>query len=323
MEVGAGFPQNVGENSNETDLMASPNFNSRQDVTPGECETLSPLVRRIVAGNAGPYTFTGTATYIVGRAEVAIIDPGPDDEKHLDALLAATQGATVSHILVTHTHLDHTGLAPRLAEATGAPTLGFGGHGAGAAGQPGIEAVGDAGADKHFQPDTTLGDGERIEGPDWALTAVHTPGHTSNHMSFALDGEAALFTGDHVMGWSTTMVAPPDGHMGEYMSSLRRLLKRRDEVYWPGHGGPVVQPRRFVRALVSHREAREQAFVKRLRAGDRTIGEIVGNVYGGLDEKLKYAAALTTFAHLLDLLERGAVTVEGPLELNAVFQISE
>lgn len=300
--------------------MAPPNFNSRQDVKPGECETLSPLVRRIVAGNAGPYTFTGTATYIVGRTEVAIIDPGPDDDDHLEAILAATRATPVSHILVTHTHLDHTALAPRLAEATGAPVLGFGGHGKG---RLDIEAVGDAGADRNFRPHGTLGDGARIEGPGWNLAALHTPGHTSNHLCFALQNEAALFTGDHVMGWSTTMVAPPDGHMGDYMSSLRRLLERRDQVYWPGHGGPVVQPRRFVRALVSHREAREQAFVKRLRAGDRTVRDIVGKVYSNLDERLQTAAALTTLAHLLDLVERGAVEAEGPLGLNARFRVKD
>jgi len=300
--------------------MAAPNFNSRQTVTPGVCETLSPLVRRIVAGNSGPYTFTGTATYIVGRGQVAIIDPGPGDDDHLAALLAETRAETVSHILVTHTHIDHTELAPRLAEATGAPTFGFGVHGAGRSGGLEIDPVGDTGRDEEFSPDTLLADGDLIEGRDWRLTALHTPGHTSNHLSFALDSEASVFTGDHVMGWSTTMVAPPDGHMGDYMSSLRRLLKRRDKIYWPGHGGPVEQPGRFVKALVSHREARERSFVKRLRNGDRTVRDIVANVYAGLEDRLQHAAALTTLAHLLDLVERDVVEAEGPLGLDTVFR---
>jgi len=326
IQINSGDPKRFScikryENSFDYHLMVTPNFNARQKVTPGECETLSPLVRRVVAGNAGPYTFTGTATYIVGQKHVAIIDPGPDDDDHLAALLAETKAETISHILVTHTHIDHTALVPKLVEATGAPVLGYGAHGAGRAGGLKIEAVGDTGKDESFLPDTHLRDGDQIQGQGWRLTALHTPGHTSNHLSFALDSEASVFTGDHVMGWSTTMVAPPDGHMGDYMSSLRRLLERRDNIYWPGHGGPVEQPGRFVKALVSHRQARERSFVKRLRAGDRTVGDIVANVYGGLEEKLQHAAALTTLAHLLDLLERGVVRAEGPLGLDAVFRI--
>jgi glyoxylase-like metal-dependent hydrolase (beta-lactamase superfamily II) len=300
--------------------MASPNFNSRQDVTPGVAEAVSPLVRRVVAGNASPYTFTGTATYIVGAGEVAIIDPGPDEEAHLQALLDATRGERVSHILVTHTHLDHTGLRRRLVEATGAPTFGFGPHGSGRPVRLAAAAAGEAGGDRDFVPDYRIGDGDVVEGQGWRLRAVHTPGHTSNHLSFALDAEAAFFSGDHVMGWSTTMVAPPDGHMGDYMASLRALLERKDDVYWPGHGGPVEQPRRFVRALISHREAREQAFLKRLQEGDRTVGQIVESVYRGLDERLKRPAALTALAHLIDLVERGDVEVLGPLGLEAEFR---
>lgn len=300
--------------------MAAPNFNSKQDVTPGVCEPLSPLVRRVVAGNASPYTFTGTATYIVGRGDVAIIDPGPDEGDHLAALLAATSGERVSHILITHTHRDHTALVPRLAKATGASTYGFGPHGTGRPQCVKLDAMGDMGADLKFQPATTIDHGGVIEGDNWRLDVLHTPGHTSNHLSFALEAEDALFTGDHVMGWSTTMVAPPDGHMGDYMASLRSLVKRRDVVYWPGHGGPVVQPTRFVRALISHREARENAFVRRLKAGDRTIAEIVAAIYSELDGKLKKAAALTTLSHLIDLVEQGVVEADGPLGLEAEFR---
>ena len=303
--------------------MASPNFNSRQDVTPGICETLSPMVRRVVADNASPYTFTGTASYIVGHGDVAIIDPGPDDDSHLAALLAATGGERITRIVVTHTHLDHTGLVPRLAAQTGAVTFGFGKHGSGAKAMPEIAAIGDTGGDIQFTPMEELEDGAVLEGPDWCLEAVHTPGHTSNHLCFALDNEETLFSGDHVMGWSTTMVALPDGHMGDYMASLRRLQTRKDSVYWPGHGGPVHQPRRFVRALIAHREAREQAFVRRLRAGDRTVGEIVGSIYSELEGKLQQAAALTTLSHLVDLVERGEVIANGPLGLKTEYRTAD
>lgn len=303
--------------------MASPNFNSRQPVTPGECVTLSPKVARVVAGNASPYTFTGTASYIVGTKSVAIIDPGPDEDDHLAALMAAIGERPVSHILITHTHLDHTALVPRLAQATGAPTFGFGAHGSGRAPRLDLAPSGDAGADASFEPQEIIEDGAIVEGEDWCLQAIHTPGHTSNHLCFSLDDEAALFSGDHVMGWSTTMVAPPDGHMGDYMASLRLLQARKDQTYWPGHGGPIEQPRRFIRALVSHREAREQAFVKRLRQGDRTVGSIVDGIYSELEGRLKRAAALNTLSHLLDLIDRGEVRAEGPLGLDAEFYLED
>lgn len=300
--------------------MVAPNFNSRQTVRHGVAEQVSPGIRRVVAANASPFTFTGTASYVVGSGDVAIIDPGPDDDDHLAALLAATKGERVSHILISHTHLDHTSLVPRLVEATGAATYGFGPHGAGRRVQIGAAFSGDAGGDREFTPDIRLADGDVVEAESWHLVALHTPGHCANHLSFAFEEQGALFSGDHVMGWSTSVVAPPDGHMGDYVEALRRLTKRDDRVYWPGHGGPVEQPGRFVRALVAHREAREEAFLKRLKNGDRTVGQIVAAIYRDLDPKLVRAAELTTLAHLIALADRGEIEVLGPLGLEAEFR---
>ena len=288
------------------------------------CEPLSALVRRVTAANASPYTFTGTATYIVGHGEVAVIDPGPDQSDHLQALLAALAGETVVGIFVTHTHTDHSPLARRLADETQAPVFAFGAHGAG---RPNPVAIAgeslDIGADRDFAPDATLAPGQMVHGPGWSLEAVHTPGHTSNHLCFALEQEKTLFSGDHVMGWSTTLVSPPDGHMGDYMASLRQLLDRDEQVYWPGHGGAVHQPRRYVRALVGHREAREAAFVKRLKAGDQTVGDIVQAVYSGLSPNLQYAAALTTLAHLVSLTERGRIAPNGDHGLETNYRATD
>lgn len=300
--------------------MASPNFQSRESVTPGQVVDLADGVRRIVAGNATPFTFTGTATYLVGTGEVAVIDPGPDDDEHLSALQEATRGERITDIVITHTHLDHTALVPKLVQATGATTWGFGPHGSGRPARLALTPAGEAGGDRIFAPDRRIGEGDVVEVAGRRLRARHTPGHCSNHLCFELEGAKALFSGDHVMGWSTTIVAPPDGHMGDYMDSLRSLLQGSHDVYWPGHGGPIVNPARYLRALISHRESREQAFMNRLRLGDRTIAAIVEAIYRDLDERLKRAAALTTLAHLVDLVERGEVEAEGPIGLDAVFR---
>lgn len=264
-----------------------------------------PLVRRLIAPNAGPFTHSGTCTYVVGRGRVAVIDPGPSDGEHLLALVEALKGETVSHIVVTHTHRDHSPGARDLKALTGAPIVGCGPH------RPFREvALGeaprlDASADAEHSPDAEMREGDAIEGTGWTLRAVATPGHTANHLCFALPEAEALFSGDHVMAWSTTIVAPPDGSMAAYMASLEQLRGRAERIYWPGHGGPVRDPQRFLRALVGHRRAREAGILRRLAEGDRLIGEIVPRIYEGLPPALHGAAALSTFAHLEDLVARG------------------
>ncbi|ACK50053.1 beta-lactamase domain protein [Methylocella silvestris BL2] len=276
-------------------------FNRAFDATAGTLEILSPLVRRIVADNPGPMTFTGTCAYIVGAGEVAIIDPGPASESHLAALADALRGEKIAAILVTHTHKDHSPGARLLQAATGAPILGC---------APYAETAGSGSHDLLYAPDRILRDGDRFEGDGFSLVCVETPGHTSNHLAFALPQEQALFSGDHVMAWSTTVVIPPDGSMRDYMNSLDRLRQRDDRIYWPGHGGPVSEPQRFVRALAHHRRQREQAILSRLEKGDATVEAIVANVYENLPEKLRFAAGLSTLAHLQDLSDRGLVAFE-------------
>ncbi|HXK53109.1 MAG TPA: MBL fold metallo-hydrolase [Hyphomicrobiales bacterium] len=296
-------------------------FNTDFDITHGVADRLSPLVRRIVAPNPSHFTFMGTCSYIVGHGEVAVIDPGPDDESHIDALLRvlAARNERVSHILVTHTHKDHSPGARLLKKRTGAPVYAQGRHGAGIGAAPSGSPALDAGGDMEFDPDIRVGHGEVIEGEGFALECVFTPGHTSNHMAFALNQEGALFSGDHVMAWSTSVVAPPDGNMGAYMDSLSLLTTRADKVYWPGHGGPVTKPRAFVRAFITHRRMRENAILNRLQAGDRTIDEIVPRIYDGLSPKLVPAAGLSVLAHLQDLVARGMVTSNGEATRDAAF----
>jgi glyoxylase-like metal-dependent hydrolase (beta-lactamase superfamily II) len=298
----------------------TPDFD-RSPPANGVVETVSPLIRRLIAPNPGPFTFTGTCTYVVGHGEVAVIDPGPADSGHLAALTAALAGETIRHIVVTHTHRDHSPGARELATLTGAPIIGCGPHRAARALGDGEQARLDAGGDAEHAPNLILADGDRIEGDDWTLVAVETPGHTANHLAFALPQENALFSGDHVMAWSTSVVAPPDGAMRAYMASLDKLRARSDDrIYWPGHGGPVRDPARFVRALVGHRRQREAAILRRLGEGDRSIAEIVPKIYDGLDKRLHGAAALSVFAHLEDLVDRGLVAVDGACALQSLFR---
>jgi glyoxylase-like metal-dependent hydrolase (beta-lactamase superfamily II) len=273
----------------------------------GTVAVLSPLVRRIIAGNSGPMTFTGTCSYIVGRGTVAIIDPGPDDPAHVERLLAAVRGETVSHIVVTHTHRDHSPAVPALKAATGATVVGCGPHRASRQLGPGEGRVLDAAADTDFAPDWAMRDGDAVSGPGWCLAAVETPGHTANHLAFTLAEEATLFSGDHVMAWSTSVVAPPDGSMAAYMASIEKLRGLEHARYWPGHGGPVVEPQRFLRGLVQHRRLREAAILNRLGAGDETIAAMVPVIYQGLAPALHRAAALSVLAQLEDLVLRGTV----------------
>jgi glyoxylase-like metal-dependent hydrolase (beta-lactamase superfamily II) len=281
-------------------------FDRSAEGAPGEPVRLSPLVRRVLAPNPSPFTFTGTQTHLVGHRRVAVIDPGPDDATHVAALLAALDGETVEAIVVTHTHRDHTGAVAALAAATGAPVVGCAPlvHGEG-----GVRL--DAGGDGSYRPDRVLADGDAVAGPGWTLTAVATPGHTSNHLAVALAEETALFTGDHVMAWSTTVVAPPDGDMARYRDSLEKLIGRREEVYYPAHGPAKANARAYAAGLLKHRRLREAQIIARLKAGDHAVADIVAALYRGLDQRLVPAAGMSVLAHLLDLEARGVVVASG------------
>ena len=264
----------------------------------GAVSELSPLIRRIVAHNPGPFTFRGTGTYIIGHERIAIIDPGPADDAHIEALMQAVRGETVTHILITHTHRDHSPAAAAVKAATGAATFAFSAH----CGNPAVPGV-EEGADFDFQPDQTMRDGDTIIGPGWTISAVHTPGHTSNHLCFALGEEATLFSGDHVMGWSTSVIAPPDGRMADYLASLSKLLEREDELFRPTHGPEIADPKALVRAFLEHR-AERTAQIQRCLSGEfNTIGEIVQIIYANHDVRLHGAAAHSVLAHLIAMVE--------------------
>lgn len=289
----------------------------------GRADRLSPLIRRVICNNPGPFTFTGSGTYIIGPDEgpLAVIDPGPDDPSHLAALLAALGGARVSHVLITHTHKDHCGGARAFADRVGAPIAGAGPH-------PVFDHNHDApaleeGADYRYRPDKILADGARISGGLWTIEAVATPGHLSNHLCFALLEEAALFTGDHIMGWSTTVVAPPDGDMGDYFSSLEKLLARDDVRYLPTHGAPIEKPRPFVRAVRTHRLMRDAQIVEQLRQGRRRIREIVPKMYADIDKRLHGAASLNVLAHLIRLVRTGAVLCDAEPTMESEYRLPE
>jgi glyoxylase-like metal-dependent hydrolase (beta-lactamase superfamily II) len=280
-----------------TDLQFDRNF----EVTPGKADRVSPLVRRVLVNNPSPYTFKGTNSYIVGSGHVAVIDPGPDDDAQLAALLDAVRGETVTHILVTHSHADHSPLARRLQQVTGAITMAYGAVEA----PPSAGLRLDASIDHDFEPDQRLAEGDCLSGPGWTLEALFTPGHMSNHMCFALKEEKALFAGDHVMAWATSVIAPPDGDMGQYFASLRKLLDRDDHVYHPGHGPSKRDPLPLVRGYLAHRRMREEAIRARVAQGARSVGEIVASIYADVDPRLHGAAALSTTAHLDHLVEQG------------------
>lgn len=276
------------------------------EATPGTREQIEPLVARVLATNPSPYTYTGTQTYLVGTSDLAVIDPGPDLPEHLDALLAAIEGRPVRAILCTHTHRDHSPLARPLAQATGAPIVGCA--------PLAIDDAGpraDAAFDADYAPDRVLGDGERIAGDGWTIEALATPGHTSNHLCFALVESGALFTGDHVMGWSTSVVSPPDGDMTDYMASLARLQARDDRIYYPAHGPAVERPQRLVRGMLGHRKQREGQILRLLARGVGAIPAMVDEMYVGLDPRLHGAAARSVLAHLIDLERRGLARGQG------------
>ncbi|MBY3068171.1 MBL fold metallo-hydrolase [Rhizobium laguerreae] len=300
--------------------MDSPAFDLAFEPAYGQAVPVVSGVERVTANNPGPFTFFGTNSYIVGASSVAVIDPGPEDEAHYQALMAALGGRAVTHIFVSHTHRDHSPLARRLQAATGAVTVGQGPHRPARPLREGEINPFSESSDLSFVPDIAIGDGETISGDGWALSAVLTPGHTANHAAFALEGRDILFSGDHVMAWSTSIVAPPDGSMADYMESLERLIERQDRLLLPGHGGPVTEPASFLPALKAHRLKREQAVLARIRAGDRGIAEMVKAIYRDTDPKLHGAAALSVLAHIEDLVERGMIAADGPPTLAATYR---
>jgi glyoxylase-like metal-dependent hydrolase (beta-lactamase superfamily II) len=282
---------------------------------------LSPLLRRVIADNGGPFTFTGTCSYIVGTGKVAIVDPGPAAaEAHLASLLDAVRGETVTHIVVTHTHRDHSPLARALKAATGAPIVGCGPHRPARARADGLADGLDSGGDREHVPDMLMADGDAVTGPGWTLTALATPGHTANHLAFALPEENALLSGDQVMAWSTTVIAPPDGSMADYMASLRHLLTLEHATYWPGHGGPVRDPQRYVRGLVAHRRQRERMILEAVKGGAQTIHAIVEAAYPAIAPKLAGAASMSTLAHLEFLVEQGLVASDGEVSFKSLYR---
>ncbi len=298
-------------------------FNKTFDLEPDRVREIAPGVRAIVADNPGPFTFKGTMSYIVGRGKVAILDPGPDDDAHVAALLDAVRGETVTHIFVTHTHRDHSPAVPKIKAATGAKVYAQGPHRLARPLHIGETRRLDASADMDFRPDVALADGETVSGDGWTLEAVTTPGHTANHMAFAFKEADLLFAGDHVMGWSTTIVAPPDGAMSDYMASLHKLARRSEPLYLSGHGAPVSDAPRYVQFLIRHRQGREASILHRLGKGAADIPTIVKAVYIGLDPRLAGAAALSVLAHMEDLAARGVVATEGPPSIEGTYRLAD
>ena len=296
-------------------------FDKDLDLVPDVVDEPAPGVRRIMANNPGPFTFKGTVSYIIGRDNVAIVDPGPDDAAHIGALLDAVRNETVTHIFVTHTHRDHSPAVPAIKAKTGATVYAEGPHRAARPLHIGEHNPLDASADRDFRPDVALKDGEVVAGDGWTIEAVATPGHTANHMAFALKENNALFSGDHVMGWSTSIVAPPDGSMRDYMASLDRLAARPETVYLPGHGDVIRDAPDFVARYIAHRRGREASILHRLGKGETDIPGLVRAIYIGLDSRLTGAAALSTLAHLEDLTARGMVATDGAPSISGRYRL--
>jgi glyoxylase-like metal-dependent hydrolase (beta-lactamase superfamily II) len=311
--------------------VTGPKFQTLDDVVYGRVEQVAPLIRRVVAENPSKFTYRGTGTYIVGHGRVAVIDPGPALDAHRDALAAALDGEQVTAICVTHSHNDHSPLAAWLGVETGAPTVAFGPHPPPEPDDDGLSAeIADGvkveeAVDLAFDPDVRVVDGDvAASGPGWTIGAVHTPGHTSNHTCFALAEERVLFPGDHVMGWSTTVVSPPDGDMAAYVESLRKVAARSDHSYWPTHGPCISEPRRYVEALIAHRLERERQIVETLSVGVGEIPEIVARLYVDVADELHKAAGRTVLAHLGKLVDDGAVRVAGggPPRLGSRYELA-
>ena len=296
-------------------------FDKRFDLPPDTVEEVVPGVRRVLANNPSPFTFKGTLSYIIGRGQVAIVDPGPLDEAHIKALLDAVRGETVTHIFVTHTHRDHSPAVPAIKAATGALVLAEGPHRAARSLNVGEAPRLDASNDTDFRPDRALADGEVVTGKGFTIEAVTTPGHTANHMAFAFKEANLLFSGDHVMAWSTPVVAPPDGAMSDYMASLQKLARRSEAIYLPGHGGVVREAPSFVQHYIRHRQGREASILHRLAKSEADIPTIVRAIYIGLDPRLLKAAGLSVLAHLEDLVTRGVVKTDGQPSIEGRYRL--
>lgn len=284
----------------------------------GELADIAPGVRRIIAENPSPFTLYGTGTYVLGSGEVAVIDPGPADPAHIQALVDGLGEEVITHVLVTHTHMDHSPGCELLRAHTDAPTFAYGPHGAGKL-EEGVPV--EEGGDMDFQPDHEVRHGDVIEGGDWSVECVYTPGHTSNHMCFQLREGRALFTGDHVMGWSTSIISPPDGDMVAYMASLDLLLERDDAVYWPTHGPSIVDTKPHIRAFIEHRRERERQILDCVAAGVGRIKDMVPRMYVGTPEFMYPAAARSVLAAVESLVRRGDLGVDGAVSLEADYSL--
>ena len=298
--------------------MVSIPFRRELEFEYGAVAIVAPGIRRVIANNPSAFTLYGTGTYIIGQGEVAVIDPGPPDDGHIQAILRATAGETVTHMLVTHTHMDHSPGCRLLAEHTDAKTYGFGSHGAGKA-EGGV--IVEEGGDMDFAPDVIVRHGELIEGQDWSVECVHTPGHTSNHICYAFGKERTLFSGDHVMGWSTSVISPPDGDMADYLASLELLLTRDDAVYWPTHGPAITDPKPHVRAFIEHRKERERDILRCLASGPQRIAEMVPTMYANVPGYLHGAAARSVFATMALLVDRGDVVCDGQPAVDGIYRL--
>ncbi len=294
-------------------------FRRELDFSYGEVSHVAPGIRRVIAENPSPFTLYGTGTYILGRGEVAVIDPGPADGAHIAKLLEALEGETISHIFITHTHMDHSPGCRLLQAHTDAKSYAYGPHGAGKLEQ-GVPV--EEGGDMEFEPDELVRDGDVLTGDDWSVECVFTPGHTSNHMCYQLRESKALFTGDHVMGWSTSIISPPDGDMGAYIASLDRLLERDDAVYWPTHGPCIDDPKPHVQAFIEHRLARERQIIDCIEQGVHRIEDMVPMMYTELPEFMYPAAARSVLASMEHLVGNGALKADGGVQLDAAYQLA-
>lgn len=292
-------------------------FNKDLEFEYGEVSELSPLIRRVIARNASAFTLHGTGTYILGKGKVGVIDPGPDDHAHIDAILQATEGEEITHILVTHTHSDHSPGAALLKEKTGAKTYAFGPHGSG---KPGMES--EEHGDLDFHPDVLVSDGEHIHAEGWTVKGIHTPGHLSNHMCFELVEENTLFSGDHVMGWSTSIVSPPDGDMKMYLDSLEKLLDFDHHTYWPTHGDAITDPKPFVKGLIAHRHDRMNQIRDCLQSGPMDIPSMVKKMYTDVPEYLHPAAARSVYSHIIMMVETGEISTDENMEVSSIYELA-
>jgi glyoxylase-like metal-dependent hydrolase (beta-lactamase superfamily II) len=285
------------------------------DFAYGRADKASPLIRRVIAQNPGPFTFLGTGVYIVGKGDVAVIDPGPPIDAHFASLKVALTGERITHVFTTHTHLDHSPLAHPLGQWAGCKVYGLPDP-SGSMPHASLEEDGQEG----FMPDVLVKDGDTFSGSGWTLEAITTPGHMSNHVCYALKEENALFSGDHIMGWSTTVISPPDGNMGDYYRSLAKIRARNFNTLWPTHGPPVRDVNPFIDAYVAHRRAREEAIIARLKAGDTLIPDMVKVIYKDVDARLHAPAAHSVLAHMIHLVEAGRATADGPFTLATQYQ---